>query len=308
MHAQLFRFYSSFFLLIFIILLIVAIVTFTTSKVPLALGGYQCETITSDYLPYDSIHAEGGDTIGLKKFEPNFQLENAAFLAILYQNISQISCNETAPKTPPQLSEMVQNINMIQFFPFRNKILICRICYTQDMDVALIYLQSWKCLSTSVNLLQTSMVPYSKEHPNIKIYSGLFSLYERKIAKELKEKLQHSNVAQFIFFGHSMGGALAYYAALDFVKTNPLEASNVFVYTFGSVRPGNNEFARYYNYKVPNTFRVVNDQDIIPGTPGSSENKPYRHVGEGIYVNFDGSQYHAHSIKDYANYLRSKLQ
>ncbi len=293
-------------IILIIILFAISVMTFLTTNesIPFMFGGYQCDKHHSKYLTYPN-------HVKLTKFqERTFQIQNGAFLAILYQNISQIPCIKNPPEYPSELSSHFHDIFISQsFYPIRNKIRVCRISYTKNMDIALIYMQSAKTLAMSVDILDTSMLIHDIEDKNIKVYAGMINLY-RKFEKEMKEEIQKQNktLKQIVFFGHSVGGALAYYGALDIVNTLATNSKNVFVYTFGSVRPGNIEFARYYNSKVPNTFRIINDDDIFGTTPGSSELKPYRHVGNGIYVNFDGTEYHAHSIKDYADHLLNLQQ
>ena len=72
--------------------------------------------------------------------------------------------------------------------------------------------------------------------------------------------------------GYSLGGALASLAALDI--TDNLEQVDS-VYTFGCPRVGNSNFAAYYNSRVPNTFRVVNNRDTVAHMPWLTQG--YRH-------------------------------
>jgi len=65
--------------------------------------------------------------------------------------------------------------------------------------------------------------------------------------------------------GHSLGAALATFLAVD--VTLKLEGVNVVQYNFGSAKMGDEEFARRYNKLVPNTFRMVNDADVIVRLP-----------------------------------------
>ncbi|KNC81501.1 hypothetical protein, variant [Sphaeroforma arctica JP610] len=81
--------------------------------------------------------------------------------------------------------------------------------------------------------------------------------------------------------GHSLGGSLATLFALDCAIRFPELKSTV--YTFGSPRVGNKNFAAYYDEKVPHTFRLVNDGDVVTGVPKfkgpSFLNITYKHVG-----------------------------
>ena len=54
-------------------------------------------------------------------------------------------------------------------------------------------------------------------------------------------------------------------------------AERIDVYTFGSPRVGNAAFVDFYDRHVPNTWRHVNDEDIVPLVPPTWAG--YRHVG-----------------------------
>lgn len=121
--------------------------------------------------------------------------------------------------------------------------------------------------------------PYGqKNNTAIKVHSGFIEAYNSvreamfKAAKETPHK-------QIIVTGHSLGAALATMCAVD-IKYN-LSDKSVSVYTFGSPKVGNADFAKFYNKHVPQTYRVVNSVDVVPNLP---PNIPlvvsYEHVGE----------------------------
>lgn len=82
--------------------------------------------------------------------------------------------------------------------------------------------------------------------------------------------------------GHGVGGALGTLLAARFVKDElPVHG----LYTFGSPRVGDPDFARRYNDALENrTFRFVNYHDIVSHIP--SRVLKYDHVGTMMY--FDG--------------------
>jgi len=65
--------------------------------------------------------------------------------------------------------------------------------------------------------------------------------------------------------GHGLGGAFAVLAAVDINEL--LNLGTDVVYTFAQPRVGNDAFAAYYTSKLPNTFRVINNADIVPHLP-----------------------------------------
>lgn len=69
--------------------------------------------------------------------------------------------------------------------------------------------------------------------------------------------------------GHSLGGALATLSALDITVINEKLKlfKNIYVYTFGSPRVGDQEFADNYNKLLPYTLRVTNIRDVVAEVP-----------------------------------------
>ena len=67
--------------------------------------------------------------------------------------------------------------------------------------------------------------------------------------------------------GHSLGGALATYLALDIAVNATNFNFNPTVYTYASPRTGDSQFAAVYNHVVPNTVRIANRIDLVPKLP-----------------------------------------
>jgi len=80
--------------------------------------------------------------------------------------------------------------------------------------------------------------------------------------------------------GHSLGAAIATLLALDLAANTKL--NNAAVYTYASPRTGDPDFARAYNQKVPNTFRVANRLDLVPNLPLPPV---YEHVSQPFELN-----------------------
>jgi len=121
------------------------------------------------------------------------------------------------------------------------------------------------------------------------VHGGFASAYfdglRAGIVNEIDHALQRhrGQISEVVFTGHSLGGALATLAALDFVLLNlrsPL-ASTVKVYTFGSPRVGEESFASVYNLLIPNHWAVVNRNDLVSAVPSFSAH--YFHVGKRIW-------------------------
>jgi predicted lipase len=72
---------------------------------------------------------------------------------------------------------------------------------------------------------------------------------------------------QLLILGHSLGGPMANYCAIDIAKNAPQFASRIVGYTFEGPKPGDSEFIQDFNQKVPNWWRIQNIRDIIPTLP-----------------------------------------
>eukprot|EP00668_Euglena_longa_P036071 GGOE01046358.1.p1 GENE.GGOE01046358.1~~GGOE01046358.1.p1 ORF type:complete len:976 (-),score=305.94 GGOE01046358.1:146-2854(-) len=89
--------------------------------------------------------------------------------------------------------------------------------------------------------------------------------------------------------GHSLGGALAIFAAYDITKM--LEGREVTMYNFGGPRVGNNTFRLLYDHAVPDSYRTVNDQDVVPCIPPpvTMLGGMFHHVGKEVRIDTKGN-------------------
>lgn len=67
--------------------------------------------------------------------------------------------------------------------------------------------------------------------------------------------------------GHSLGGALAVLAATDLGHHEKIVDE---IYTFGAPRVGNSAFVQHFQEKVTDSFRIVNNDDVVPHVPTKS--------------------------------------
>jgi predicted lipase len=99
--------------------------------------------------------------------------------------------------------------------------------------------------------------------------------------------------------GHSLGGALSTLSVIEVAAAYPsmngctvLALSSlthaVFCMTTGSPRVGNAVFAQRYNELVPNTQRLVSNDDEVPHLPGAIFG--YQHVGTEVWERTEEGQ------------------
>ena len=88
--------------------------------------------------------------------------------------------------------------------------------------------------------------------------------------------------------GHSLGGALAILCAYDIATRTPCAEYDIDTscYTFGAPRVGNHAFARLYNNKVPDTWTMINSDDVI--TRAGKFLFLFKHVGHRVLLNRRG--------------------
>ena len=91
-----------------------------------------------------------------------------------------------------------------------------------------------------------------------------------------------NNTRTLWFCGHSLGAAMAAICAgrcrLSYIRSNPRA-----LFTFGGPRVGNH---RYVNYVHIETYRWVNNNDIVTRVPPTWLG--YRHKGQEVYLNAYG--------------------
>jgi triacylglycerol lipase len=106
------------------------------------------------------------------------------------------------------------------------------------------------------------------------------------------EELRHTRTQNqaLLLTGHSMGAALA---TLATARLHEIDQVVNGLYTFGSPRVGNRNFAECFNTTFyDRTFRVVNDNDLVTRVPPRSFG--FHHVGKLIYFDTTGQLHTDH--------------
>jgi triacylglycerol lipase len=115
-----------------------------------------------------------------------------------------------------------------------------------------------------------------------KVHSGIYDFYQTHLAKSVKQAVQSLDPQRpLIISGHSLGAALATFAALDLALILPKFQPNIQVYTYAGPRLGNKAFAEAHSQLLPNHYRITNLADMIPMLPLSKLlTDDFVHVGE----------------------------
>jgi triacylglycerol lipase len=134
-------------------------------------------------------------------------------------------------------------------------------------------------------------VPYPFVRNAGKTHRGFTCIYQSTRNELIRELKKLSTTKRLMVAGHSLGGGLAVLAALDIAVNTGFKYP--FVYTYGSPRVGDPEFASRFNQTVKNSFRIVNVHDIIPTLPAHAYPPPftkkglyYQHVNMKVPLSF----------------------
>ncbi|CAK9261816.1 unnamed protein product [Sphagnum jensenii] len=122
------------------------------------------------------------------------------------------------------------------------------------------------------------------------VHKGFYAAYHNTSMREsivtaVQTLLQQRNDLRILVTGHSMGGAMASFCALDLTANYGVK--NIQVFTFGQPRIGNPAFAAYYSENVPLTIRVTHSHDVVPHLPPYyliMGEKTYRHFATEVWI------------------------
>ncbi|MCE7733532.1 MAG: lipase family protein [Candidatus Heimdallarchaeota archaeon] len=112
-----------------------------------------------------------------------------------------------------------------------------------------------------------------------KVHHGFlytFQSVEKMLFDKIKDLIAENQYKIYVT-GHSLGAALAVLCAFEL--KNKLNINST-MYNFGCPRIGNRSFVKLYNKKVPDSFRIVNNDDSITNLPKLG----YKHVKTLIYI------------------------
>lgn len=129
------------------------------------------------------------------------------------------------------------------------------------------------------------------------VHRGIWNAYDA-IARDLHRamktylKKKYTKGVRILVTGHSLGGALAQFAAADLGTW--FKGSRVEVYTFAAPRVGDRDFGDYLHRHVKGLYQVINRGDPVPYVPPVGPNvfakkdKKYWTPGKTIYLRGKG--------------------
>jgi predicted lipase len=113
------------------------------------------------------------------------------------------------------------------------------------------------------------------------IHRGFATIYAR-LSRAVNAAVQQLDPAKpLVLAGHSLGAPLASLAALDLAQRQPVFDGRLRVYTYAAPRLGDPAFATALSQRIPDSYRVVNQADVVPELPPTKTQQIiYVHAGE----------------------------
>lgn len=167
----------------------------------------------------------------------------------------------------------------------------------------------------AIRLNDTTVFNYKlAENPQAAVHAGwLIGLASiaPSMLQQIK-KCEEKGITQFMIFGHSQGGALAFLVRsyFNYLPDTVISKKNVFkVYCSAAPKPGNLYYAYDFDYITRGgwAFRIVNERDWVPETPFSLQSlKDFNAVNpfENIKPSLKGANL---LVRLYANHTFNKL-
>ena len=144
-------------------------------------------------------------------------------------------------------------------------------------------IQNWR---TNIDTKLTSLEPKDKDNNKVLVHEG-FAKSWGSIKDEVFEFVDKEAPDLIFLTGHSLGGALAVIAAVDFCRDKNYKDKFGGVYTFGQPKVGNPAFANYFNFHLDlkdQMARFVNNSDFVPRIPTFAGLFKYAHnIGNRYY-------------------------
>jgi len=119
-----------------------------------------------------------------------------------------------------------------------------------------------------INNVDFELTPLWTDDGTIQVHKGFkddsSALYPGILAA-VQSQLKGCSGCSILLTGHSLGGAIA--SILSEELSKDLTGIPIAEWTFGSPRTGNPAFANYHIGVVPQSWRIVNQHDIVPHLP-----------------------------------------
>ncbi|KMZ69273.1 Lipase [Zostera marina] len=254
---------------------------------PISVVIFICLTIVSS----ESIEIKLGQKDNAQNYNHEFATTVVEYASAVYENdpdkLLKWNCIRCG-------NDKIKNFKIIQLVVDVQNCLQAFIGFADDLNSIVIAFRGTR--ETSIrnwveNLSWKQLDLNYPDMPDAMVHHGFYSAYhETTLRPGILDGIQKAKTSMgsntgIIVTGHSMGGAMATFCALDLTINNGMD--DVQLMTFGQPRVGNAAFASHFSQHVPNTFRVTNNNDMVPHLPpyvSELPQKTYHHVPTEVWL------------------------
>lgn len=135
-------------------------------------------------------------------------------------------------------------------------------------------------------------------------FQDVYNACHQTLVSEIVSLLQSGGYSRIIITGHSLGAVLALLNASEIRDKD--SRIDIQLYTWAGPRLGMSGFVSWFNLRLPNCWRIVNQWDIVPHVPTVTEQ--FVHCGTAIEIDsgFVPNVDEEHSLTTYGNALATK--
>lgn len=270
------------------------------------------------YKNYDILDSRGGipENFNIKGYSYTI----SSFLSVLCENVGMMNC---FPQEDFPLPEGYELRKVLQL-PGERTVYGVILYDNTSNTLFLVWsgTSDLKMIEEDVNALPVTM-PGTSLRDNIHVHRGFLNAYERvngyfNLFTLLQGYIGDSDNTTLVITGNSLGGGLTYISAYDLIEIPPTETDfaplkcSVVIYTFGSPRAGNINFANkfsstdqlsgFYNSVISN-IRIFNTEDLIPYVPPPAPKVHFTHVGDPIPFTYNSGKVVGNHIPCYYDNL-----
>lgn len=172
----------------------------------------------------------------------------------------------------------IPNFKVVQTFWDEFTSTFCYFGILDNCNYVLAFEGSQDTKDAKIDFNYSKLVPY-KQHPMAKVHGGFWTAYT-SIRDEIYSLIKGQECLDSLqIVGHSLGGALATLASLDLVEE--LGVKSVSMVSLGAPRVGNTEYAKLYDSRVDEYYRLTHARDPIVHLPYRLMG--FTHIGHEIF-------------------------
>ncbi|XP_047322295.1 lipase-like [Impatiens glandulifera] len=235
------------------------------------------------------------DCLKMKQTE-NYSVYNHTLATIIAEYASAVyltDLTELFTWTCSRCNGLTEGFEIIELIVDVKHCLQAYVGYAKNLNAVIVAFRGtqWNSLQNWVqDLYWTQLDLHYPDMPDAMVHHGFYYAYHNTTVRPAvlnairRAKEAHGNI-DLLITGHSMGGAMAAFCALDLKISG--ETGNIQVMTFGQPRIGNAAFASHYIQRVPRTIRVTHEHDIVPHLPPHYHyfsQKTYHHFPREVWI------------------------